>query len=379
MTRTQWAALFPDVAATWHPSRNGALTATGAGRSWPDRVWWRCPAGHEWREQINTRLALPQWKNGNRAACRECGGGPAVLVDYTYPQCGHTRRITKANRDKQTARCWDCERKLRDKQWRHVAATARESAAQAAGLVGAIERDYLSPGTPAPLAWEFHRYAMKLMQGAIGAEEGGVKRGAVGNVKGQLRALARSLPPDIGQAAGASERRGVLVLLDQAHWAAGWLYHLTGRGIRAASPDAADATVAALRSYLEPVIEAAGAGQWETAYTTAVLTNRLKDAAWDTSRSRSKYVHADGPSVIAYRELRLPVLAKDGATRYGRLDVVLWQSQFPDIVVEIDSKPNPGSARKLEFARDAGALAVWVRHGTGPVTAPAGVAVIDLR
>jgi hypothetical protein len=50
--------------------------------------------------------------------------------------------------------------------------------------------------------------------------------------------------------------------------------------------------------------------------------------------------------------------------RYGRLDVVIWKPGFADIVVELDSALNSGSARKLEFALDAGALAVQVRHGS---------------
>lgn len=59
--------------------------------------------------------------------------------------------------------------------------------------------------------------------------------------------------------------------------------------------------------------------------------------------------------------------------------MVIWHPEFLDIVIEIDSQPNPGSARKLAFAQDAGALAVWVRFGEGNTDAPAGVAVIDLR
>ncbi|MGW7295419.1 hypothetical protein ACWGIB_23890 [Streptomyces xiamenensis] len=43
----------------------------------------------------------------------------------------------------------------------------------------------------------------------------------------------------------------------------------------------------------------------------------------------------------------------EGKGRYGRLDVVIWLRGGPDIVVEIDSAPNPASAQKLTFARDA--------------------------
>ena len=372
----QWAETYPDVAATWHPSRNGDLDASQTGAAGGGHVWWRCPAGHEWQEQISIRLALPQWKNGDRAACRECAGNPLTLLSYTYPECGHTRRITLRNRDKNPPRCWPCEKRLRDQAWRKVARIAREAGPEATELVAAIERDYLSPDVPAPLAWEFRRHAMKLMQGAIGAEQGRVKPHTVADVTGQLRGEARALPPSVEAAAEACETgRGVLKILDQAHWAAGWLYHLTGRALRPAVD--AEATITALRSYVEAVPEAVKVRDWGTKATTGILTDRLREAATQTSAARKDPF--DAPSIRACAELRIPVLTKETASRYGRLDLVIWQSQAPDIVIEIDSAPNSASARKLEFARDAGAVPVWVRFGSGSVTAPDGVSVIDLR
>ncbi len=51
------AARSPELAAQWHPTRNGALTpdqvVAGSGR----RVWWRCNAGpdHEWETAVSSR------------------------------------------------------------------------------------------------------------------------------------------------------------------------------------------------------------------------------------------------------------------------------------------------------------------------------------
>jgi hypothetical protein len=50
----------------------------------------------------------------------------------------------------------------------------------------------------------------------------------------------------------------------------------------------------------------------------------------------------------------------------------------PDLVVEIDSAHSEGNLGKLVFARDAGAIAVWVRWHGGRIEQPAGVSVIDL-
>ena len=44
-------SLFPEIAAQWHPTKNGALrvdqVVAGSGK----RVWWKCPKGpdHEWQ------------------------------------------------------------------------------------------------------------------------------------------------------------------------------------------------------------------------------------------------------------------------------------------------------------------------------------------
>jgi len=50
------AVTHPDVAASWHPSRNGELSpaevVAGSGR----RVWWRCAVGHEWQVTVGHRV-----------------------------------------------------------------------------------------------------------------------------------------------------------------------------------------------------------------------------------------------------------------------------------------------------------------------------------
>ena len=60
------AALHPDLAAQWHPDRNGELTAEAVTPSSKKRVWWRCEHGHEWDAPVYAR------KNGN--GCPYCSG-----------------------------------------------------------------------------------------------------------------------------------------------------------------------------------------------------------------------------------------------------------------------------------------------------------------
>jgi hypothetical protein len=49
------ADLNSELAAQWHPSRNGDLLPSGVRPGSGKSAWWRCPAGHEWQAQINSR------------------------------------------------------------------------------------------------------------------------------------------------------------------------------------------------------------------------------------------------------------------------------------------------------------------------------------
>ena len=57
------ASVDPEVAAEWHPTKNGALTpqqvVAGAGK----KVWWVCSEQHEWQASVNDR---------KRFACPTC-------------------------------------------------------------------------------------------------------------------------------------------------------------------------------------------------------------------------------------------------------------------------------------------------------------------
>jgi len=42
----------PDVAAQWHPTKNGTLTPDDVSKYSRLLVWWQCPNGHEWQQAI---------------------------------------------------------------------------------------------------------------------------------------------------------------------------------------------------------------------------------------------------------------------------------------------------------------------------------------
>ncbi len=62
------AALFPEVAAQWHPTRNIPLSPSQVTPSSMRKVWWKCAVGldHEWEMAVQTRT--------NGAGCPRCSG-----------------------------------------------------------------------------------------------------------------------------------------------------------------------------------------------------------------------------------------------------------------------------------------------------------------
>jgi len=49
------ATHHPDIAANWHPSKNGRLTPNDVTRGSGKTAWWQCERGHAWRTRIGHR------------------------------------------------------------------------------------------------------------------------------------------------------------------------------------------------------------------------------------------------------------------------------------------------------------------------------------
>ena len=62
------ASLEPQLAAQWHPTLNGGLTAEMVTPGSHKMVWWQCPAGHVWKAVVYSRTAR------RRAGCPICAG-----------------------------------------------------------------------------------------------------------------------------------------------------------------------------------------------------------------------------------------------------------------------------------------------------------------
>ena len=82
----------PELAAEWHPTKNGRLKPTDVVAGARKKVWWKCPEGedHEWRQDLVTR------KSGN--GCPICSGHKVVksnCLSTTHPSLASEWHPTK--------------------------------------------------------------------------------------------------------------------------------------------------------------------------------------------------------------------------------------------------------------------------------------------
>jgi hypothetical protein len=214
------AARYPGVAATWHPDRNGPQTPENTTAKNGFQAWWRCAAGHEWKEGVSTRTALPRWKRGDRAACRLCVGFHVVV---TFA-CGHTDEVEAPYGDPER----DC-RKCRKARWEErLAATPTNSAAarrlyadcgdQAQTLLDGLP----APDVAAPLLFEWRQWTLHQLRRAIVAEQQFGQADAIERALTGVRRAAETLVPTVEELRAAVANRRPVHILDKAHWPTGW-------------------------------------------------------------------------------------------------------------------------------------------------------------
>lgn len=86
------ATLRPDVAAWWHPTKNGELTPDQVRPFSEKTVWWQCPDGHDFRSRISLR------SQRNRQTCPADSG--RLLI---------TGENDLASKEPELAKDWDAE------------------------------------------------------------------------------------------------------------------------------------------------------------------------------------------------------------------------------------------------------------------------------
>jgi hypothetical protein len=73
----------PQVAAQWHPTKNGDLTPDQVTAGVGKKVWWKCPNGldHEWQSTVNNRTK-PNYEQG----CPCCSGRKVSITNSLATQ-----------------------------------------------------------------------------------------------------------------------------------------------------------------------------------------------------------------------------------------------------------------------------------------------------
>lgn len=80
------AALYPEIAKEWHPTKNGDLTPEGVTSKNERMVWWKCKkksCGHEWETRVSSRTG------NNQTNCPKCAGSIASetnCLPALYPE-----------------------------------------------------------------------------------------------------------------------------------------------------------------------------------------------------------------------------------------------------------------------------------------------------
>ena len=65
------ATVKPELAAQWHPTKNGSLSPDQVGAGSHKRVWWQCEKGHAWRAMIVSRVS-------SGCGCPVCSGSVVI-------------------------------------------------------------------------------------------------------------------------------------------------------------------------------------------------------------------------------------------------------------------------------------------------------------
>ena len=65
------AAQYPQLAAQWHPTKNGAITPDVVAPGSTRKVWWICKKGHEWQASIASRTS-------SGSGCPVCAGKKVI-------------------------------------------------------------------------------------------------------------------------------------------------------------------------------------------------------------------------------------------------------------------------------------------------------------
>jgi hypothetical protein len=120
---TSLAARFPEIAARWHPTKNGALTPDRVMPNAKAKYWWQCPKDpkHVWKAEPSGKGRCPLCLGKKVTSANSLAGtAPAIAAEWHPEKNG--RRRPEQTYWKSTARAWwRCTRDARH-EWESTVA-----------------------------------------------------------------------------------------------------------------------------------------------------------------------------------------------------------------------------------------------------------------
>lgn len=105
--KTDLSTLYPEVAALWHPTKNGDLRPDKVKPGSTYNVWWRCEHGHEWKQTIQSLVQA-------KTKCPYCSGRYVVegMNDLAsqYPEIAAMWHPVKNGKKTPKDFAWNAER-----------------------------------------------------------------------------------------------------------------------------------------------------------------------------------------------------------------------------------------------------------------------------
>jgi hypothetical protein len=371
-THITFADRQPEVAATWNEVKNGVTTAQILAS---DEGWWRCREGHEWFQTVRSRIAMPKWKAGDKAACRECLGH-GFWGQYAC-ECDQWFATSHARDNAIATRCPGCTTLTKGRTHAEKVLTTTGADALLSTIKNRPRPTTTIPGidfdphaTP-PLIGNWCRIATNRIQDLRGLGYALTDDRARATVE-EVHHLAHHITPEPDDVHRAIEDNDLvsIPLTSERMWPAGWQWHRHAITQPTPRPGEEHQVAATIVAHITAgaVETSAHRHHWKVRDLTSLLTAQTTQALTEHD-----------PTGRVHNEALIPLVAK-GGSQSGALDLVLCRGNGPDIVVEIDSKHKRWSTLKLTYARQAGALTIWIRFGEGRV-APLtdGTLVVDAR
>lgn len=107
------AATHPEIAALWHPTKNGNLTPYDITYASNKKVWWRCDKGHEWMKLVYRCVkdsSCPYCSDKLIDGFNDLATTHPEIAAFWHPTRNKTRTPSKVKADSNARVWWQCDK-----------------------------------------------------------------------------------------------------------------------------------------------------------------------------------------------------------------------------------------------------------------------------